>query len=79
MSARILIYAQHVTNGAAPFDEVCSRDLEGVVAKRKDDPYSSSTRWLKVMNRNYTQHDGRHDFFNTMHGRVSVSRGGSVE
>ena len=31
-----LIYAQHIeTQGIAFFDEICARDLEGVVAKRK--------------------------------------------
>ena len=39
-------------------------DLEGIVAKRKVDPYAASTTtWLKVKNRAYTQMEGRADLF----------------
>jgi bifunctional non-homologous end joining protein LigD len=59
-----IIYAQHVRGkGTALYWEICRRDLEGIVAKRKDGLYSSTAQWLKVMNPNYTQHDGRHDIF----------------
>ena len=34
-------------------------DLEGIVAKRKADPYAPSTSWYKIKNRAYTQSDGR--------------------
>jgi ATP-dependent DNA ligase len=64
-----IIYAQHVENGAGLFEEICERDLEGVVAKRRDDSYSSTTRWLKIMNPMYTQHEGRHDMFTAFHER----------
>ncbi len=61
-----LIYAQHIeTQGIAFFDEICARDLEGVVAKRKLSIYkSNSTGWLKVKNPKYSQAVGRHDLFN---------------
>jgi bifunctional non-homologous end joining protein LigD len=38
-------------------------DLEGIVAKRKADPYAPSTVWLKVRNRAYTQMEGRGELF----------------
>jgi ATP-dependent DNA ligase len=64
-----IIYAQHVENGTALFEEICERDLEGVVAKRRDDSYFSTTRWLKVMNPMYAQYEGRHDMFTAFHER----------
>jgi bifunctional non-homologous end joining protein LigD len=41
------------------FDAVQRLDLEGIVAKRKGDPYSAHTTWYKVKNRTYTQGEGR--------------------
>jgi bifunctional non-homologous end joining protein LigD len=38
-------------------------DLEGLVAKRKADPYGPETVWYKVKNRAYTQAEGRGDSF----------------
>ncbi len=38
-------------------------DFEGIVAKRKKDPYTPSTVWYKVKNRAYTQMEGRGDLF----------------
>ena len=60
-----LIYAQHIeTQGIAFFHEICARDLEGVVAKRRLSIYkSNSTGWLKVKNPNYSQSKGRHALF----------------
>jgi ATP-dependent DNA ligase len=40
-----------------------SRDLEGIVAKRKQDPYVADTIWYKVKNRAYTQMEGRGELF----------------
>jgi bifunctional non-homologous end joining protein LigD len=34
-------------------------DLEGIVAKRKADPYGPETIWYKVKNRAYIQAEGR--------------------
>jgi ATP-dependent DNA ligase len=45
------------------FDVVTGLDLEGIVAKRRDDPYAPQTRWVKVKNRNYSQAVGRWRFF----------------
>jgi bifunctional non-homologous end joining protein LigD len=38
-------------------------DLEGIVAKRKSDPYAATTTWYKVKNRAYTQAEGRWELF----------------
>jgi hypothetical protein len=38
-------------------------DMEGIVAKRKADPYSPQTVWYKVKNPAYTQAEGRGDLF----------------
>jgi len=61
-SERIL-YAQHIgRSGKELFVEVCSYDLEGIVAKRKLGTYKDSARnWLKIKNPNYSQGKGRHD------------------
>jgi ATP-dependent DNA ligase len=38
-----LIFAQHIAkHGTALYREICERDLEGVVYKRKDGAYSST-------------------------------------
>ncbi|HEV7919803.1 MAG TPA: hypothetical protein VGR02_03330 [Thermoanaerobaculia bacterium] len=38
-------------------------DLEGIVAKRADDPYGPAARWIKVKNRDYSQAVGRWEMF----------------
>ena len=60
-----IIYAQHIEGqGKAFFKEICARDLEGVVAKRKLSIYKSNgTGWLKIKNPKYSQAIGRHDLF----------------
>jgi bifunctional non-homologous end joining protein LigD len=60
-----IIYAQHVeTQGVAFFNEICSRDLEGIVAKRKMSLYrNNGTGWLKIKNRAYSQAEGRQELF----------------
>src|SRR5690348_7895902 len=40
-------------------------DLEGIVAKRRDDPYDSRVKWLKIKNPNYSQKEGRGELFNS--------------
>jgi ATP-dependent DNA ligase len=44
-------------------------DLEGIVAKRKSDPYRRGVKWLKIKNRAYSEAEGRHELFN-MGGRA---------
>jgi ATP-dependent DNA ligase len=38
-------------------------DLEGIVAKRKGDPYRSGAVWYKIKSRTYTQGEGRWELF----------------
>ena len=60
-----VIYAQHIeTQGLAFFEEICQRDLEGIVAKRRRSVYKNNgTGWLKIKNPKYSQAVGRHDLF----------------
>jgi ATP-dependent DNA ligase len=59
-----LIYADHLeAKGKALPEFVCERDLEGIVAKRGNGPYSISERWVKIRNREYSQMRGRHELF----------------
>jgi ATP-dependent DNA ligase len=44
------------------FTEICARDLEGIVAKRKLGIYKDDgTGWMKIKNRSYSQAEGRHE------------------
>ena len=45
--------------GSKLFQLVIDRDLEGIVAKRKDGAYSASMPWLKIKNPGYSQAEGR--------------------
>ena len=39
-------------------------DLEGIVAKRLGDPYAPGrTTWFKILNRSYSQKEGRSKLF----------------
>jgi ATP-dependent DNA ligase len=49
--------------GQSLFAAVCERDLEGVVAKRRSDPYGPGVTWLKIRNPNYSQWQGRGELF----------------
>jgi bifunctional non-homologous end joining protein LigD len=49
--------------GVDLYNEVCQRNLEGVVAKRKSGTYSTVSGWLKIKNPDYTQSERRHDLF----------------
>jgi len=57
------MYAQHIEReGKRFFEEICARDLEGIVAKRKLSIYKNDGHgWLKIKNRSYTQAEGRHE------------------
>lgn len=58
--SRVLAVEEH---GHELFDAAQRLDLEGIVAKRKRDPYSRQTVWYKVKNPAYTQAEGRGDLF----------------
>jgi hypothetical protein len=49
--------------GKAAFKAVCNLDLEGIVAKKLDDPYGPQTKWWKILNRIYSQKAGRAELF----------------
>ena len=55
--------------GKALMAAVEEHDLEGIVAKRKSDPYRRGVKWWKIMNPAYSQAEGRHELFN-MGGRA---------
>src|SRR5439155_7150442 len=48
----------------ALFQRVCELDLEGIVAKQKFGPYVTEreqSTWFKILNREYSQMQGRED------------------
>jgi bifunctional non-homologous end joining protein LigD len=51
------------TQDATLFARTMLHDLEGVVAKRRDEPYAAATRWLKIKCRGYSQMEGRWELF----------------
>jgi bifunctional non-homologous end joining protein LigD len=58
-----ILYAQHIERfGKRFFKEICGRDLEGIVAKRKLSIYKNDgIGWIKIKNRTYSQAEGRHE------------------
>jgi ATP-dependent DNA ligase len=53
-------------HGIALFQRVCELDLEGIVAKQEFGPYVTereNSTWFKILNREYSQKDGREDLF----------------
>ena len=61
-----LLYCDHVDEGQGErlFQLACKRDLEGMVAKRKFDPYLlDNTKRYKIRNRSYSQWVGREKLF----------------
>lgn len=57
---KILTLEEH---GRALFSAIKKMDLEGIVAKRKTDPYTPGTEWYKIKNPGYSQGEGRGDLF----------------
>ena len=45
------------------FEVAVSMDLEGIVAKRRTDPYADGTPWVKVKHAGYSQNEGRWKLF----------------
>jgi bifunctional non-homologous end joining protein LigD len=58
-----LLPADTGPHGRALFGAITKMDLEGIVAKRKRDPYDPATPWYKIKNHAYTQGEGRADIF----------------
>lgn len=69
-SAERLLYGDHINaDGEALFRLACENDLEGVVAKRKGDPYLlEHATWLKIRNHDYSQWVGREELFERERG-----------
>jgi len=65
---KILTLQEH---GRALFSAIRKMDLEGIVAKRKDDAYGPATTWYKIKNPNYSQAEGRGDSFSRKRERPS--------
>jgi len=57
---KILTLEEH---GRALYSAIKKMDLEGIVAKRKTDPYAPETQWYQIENPGYTQGEGRVDLF----------------
>ena len=58
------------------FEAAQRMDLEGVVAKRRDEPYAPATTWIKVKSSGYSQTIGRWELFHkkgggSCHGKLS--------
>ena len=61
--------------GRELFELMREHDLEGIVAKRLDDPYDPRVRWLKIKNPDYSQKEGRGDLFNGPRQRTARTAG----
>ena len=62
-----LKYTEYIDgSGMALFQRICDLDLEGVIAKHKSGPYVAereNSTWFKVLNRGYSQMQGREELF----------------
>jgi bifunctional non-homologous end joining protein LigD len=60
-------YVDHTKgSGQRLYELACELDLEGIVAKQADSPYKEDAQyphWIKIKNPNYSQKEGRGDFF----------------
>ena len=65
-----LLYCDHIDqDGESLFALACEHDLEGIVAKRKSDPYLlDHATWLKIRNTDYTQWIRREELFERERG-----------
>jgi hypothetical protein len=65
-----LLYCDHIDHdGEGLFRLACENDLEGIVAKRKSDPYlPEHAAWLKIRNQQYSQWIGREELFERERG-----------
>jgi bifunctional non-homologous end joining protein LigD len=65
-----LLYSDHIDqDGEGMCRLACEHDLEGIVAKRKSDPYlPEQATWLKIRNHDYSQWVGREELFERERG-----------
>jgi bifunctional non-homologous end joining protein LigD len=72
-SNHLIAEAMSVEGGGKAFmAAVEEHDLEGIVAKRKSDPYRRGVSWFKIKNRAYSQAEGRHELMNRAGRLISV-------
>jgi bifunctional non-homologous end joining protein LigD len=57
-----IAYVDHIDDPAL-FAVTATRDLEGVVAKRRGEPYGPETQWVKIKTPGYSQMQGRWELF----------------
>jgi ATP-dependent DNA ligase len=57
---RHFVGARSENRGKALTSACEKHDLNGVVAKRKSDPYRRGVHWWKIKNPAYSQAEGRH-------------------
>ena len=73
-----LKYGDHVEgSGTSLFQRICELDLEGVVAKHKFSSYVTEREhntWFKILNREYSQKDGREELFERERHQQPVCR-----
>jgi bifunctional non-homologous end joining protein LigD len=63
-----LLYVEHLDgDGQRFFELACEQDLEGIICKPKTSPYPFT--WIKVKNPNYSQAEGRREWFDRMLSR----------
>jgi bifunctional non-homologous end joining protein LigD len=73
----LLKYTEYVDGcGMALFQRICELDLEGIVAKHKFGPYVGErehSTWFKILNRAYSQKNGREELFERERHQEPVS------
>ena len=74
--AERLLYCDHIEErGKALFRLACKRDREGIVAKRKLDPYLlDNAKWYKIKNRNDSHCLGRGELFERERSTAQLAR-----
>jgi bifunctional non-homologous end joining protein LigD len=66
-----LLFAEQIQgDGIELFEAICTRDLEGIVAKHRLGPYEPRpVTWFKVLNPDYSQKRGRREMFDKFRNR----------
>lgn len=64
-----VFYVDHIVGSGKKFFELIKqRDLEGIVAKPADSPYTKGVKWYKIRNPRYSQKEGRHEEWGEIRG-----------
>jgi hypothetical protein len=70
-----VFYVHHFDGrGIDLHQEICRRDLEGIVAKFKRAPYGLDKSWIKIKNPRYSQMAGSHLLFAERSAKVPTVR-----